>query len=53
MQFTKREREKINELLEESREVQRKNGNRLYTDEEVWGEILGENYYKEISYQIS
>lgn len=52
MQFTKKERERIDSLLEEGREIQRQNGNRLYTDEEVWGEILGEYYYKEIPYKI-
>ncbi len=36
MYFTERELKRINELLEESRELQRKNGNKTYSMEEVW-----------------
>lgn len=46
MKFTKQERERIDKLLEEVDEEQRKNGNKLYTHAEVWGEILGEENYK-------
>lgn len=44
--FTKKERERIDKLLEESDEEQRQNGNKLYSHDEVWGELLGEEYYK-------
>ena len=43
MQFTAEERKIIDRLLEESDEEQRKNGNKYYTEEEVWGLILGKN----------
>ena len=46
--FTKEEIERIDRLLEESDEEQRQNGNKLYTHDEVWGEILGEEYYKSL-----
>ncbi len=46
--FTKKERERIDQLLKEGEEIQRQNGNRLYTDEEVWKPILGEKYYNEL-----
>ena len=36
MYFTEKELKRINELLEESRELQRKNGNKMYSMEEVW-----------------
>lgn len=36
MYFTEKELKKINELLEESRELQIKNGNKTYSMEEVW-----------------
>lgn len=38
--FTDKERARIDRLLEESEEMQRQNGNRLYTQEEVWGAIM-------------
>ena len=44
--FTKEERERIDRLLAESDEEQRKNGNKLYSHDEVWGQLLGEKYYK-------
>ena len=28
--------------------MQRQNGNRLYTDEEIWKPILGEEFYNEL-----
>ena len=46
--FTKKEKQKINRLLEEGEEKQRQNGNRLYTDEEMWKPILGEEFYNEL-----
>ena len=46
--FTKEEKQRINRLLEEGEEMQRQNGNRLYTDEEIWKPILGEEYYNEL-----
>ena len=46
--FTKEEKQKINRLLEEGEEIQRQNGNRLYTDEEMWKPILGEEFYNEL-----
>lgn len=46
--FTDEEKQRINRLLEEGEEVQRQNGNRLYTDEEVWKPILGEKFYNEL-----
>ena len=46
--FTYEEKQRINRLLEEGEEIQRQNGNRLYTDEEVWKPILGEEYYNEL-----
>ena len=44
--FTKEERERIDRLLAESDEEQRKNGDKLYSHDEVWGQLLGEKYYK-------
>ena len=44
MKFTAEERRIIDRLLEEGEEMQRQNGNRLYTEEEVWGAILEEHY---------
>jgi len=46
MQFTKKEKERIDRLLEEAEEMQRQTGNKLYSHEEVWGPILGEDYFK-------
>ena len=46
--FTKEEKQKINRLLEEGEEIQRQNGNKLYTDEEMWKPILGEEFYNEL-----
>ena len=46
--FTKEEKQKINRLLEEGEEIQRQNGNRLYTDEEMWKPILGEEFYNKL-----
>lgn len=40
MQFTDEERKIIDRLLEESDEEQRKNGNKLYSHEEVWNYFL-------------
>ena len=48
MQFTAEEREIIDKLLEESDEEQRKNGNKLYSHEEVWRSILGREKYEVI-----
>ena len=44
--FTKEEKERIDRLLAESDEEQERNGNKLYSHDEVWGPILGEDYYK-------
>jgi len=44
--FTKEERERIDRLLAEVDEEQEKNGNKLYSHAEVWGELLGEENYK-------
>ena len=44
--FTKEEKQRINRLLEEGEEMQRQNGNKLYSHDEVWGKLLGEKYYK-------
>ena len=44
--FTKEEKERIDRLLAESDEEQERNGNKLYSHDEVWGPILGEYYYK-------
>lgn len=44
--FTKEEEKRIDRLLEESDEEQRRNGNKLYSHDEVWGRLLGEKYYK-------
>lgn len=46
--FTKEEKQKIKCLLEEGEEIQRQNGNRLFTDEEMWKPILGEEFYNEL-----
>ena len=46
--FTDEEKQRINRLLEEGEEMQRQNENRLYTDEEVWKPILGEEYYNKL-----
>ena len=46
--FTKEEEEIIDRLLAESDEEQRRNGNKLYSHDEVWGKILGEEYYKSL-----
>jgi len=46
--FTKEEKQKIKCLLEEGEEIQRQNGNRLYTDEEMWKPILGEEFYNKL-----
>lgn len=46
IQFTREEMEIIDKLLEESDEEQRRNGNKLYSHAEVWGEILGEENYR-------
>lgn len=44
--FTKEERLRIDRLLAESDEEQRRNGNKLYSHDEVWESILGKDYYK-------
>ena len=46
--FTKEEKQRINRLLEEGEEMQRQNGNKLYTDEEIWKPILGEENYRKL-----
>ena len=46
IQFTREEMEIIDKLLEESDEEQRRNGNKLYSHAEVWGQILGEENYR-------
>ena len=46
--FTDEEKQRINRLLEEGEAMQRQNGNRLYTDEEIWKPILGEEFYNEL-----
>ena len=45
--FTKEERARIDRLLEEGEEEQKRNGNKTYTLEEVMGEIM-EQYYKDV-----
>ncbi len=45
MQFTDEEMKIIDRLLEEGEEMQRQNGNKRYTLEETWGELL-EHHYK-------
>lgn len=47
MQFTDEERRIIDKLLEEGEEMQRQNGNKRYTLEEVWGELL-EIYHRDL-----
>lgn len=51
MQFTKKERERIDRLLKESDEMQKQEGSRYYTTEEVWGAIL-EQYNRDIQNNI-
>lgn len=64
VKFTKEEQELIDRMIEESNERYRKNGNRLYTEEEVLenlgitieeleGENLGEQGNRAVSYIIS
>lgn len=48
MKFTTEERKRIDKLLAEADEEQKRNGNRYYTDEEVWKPILGEKIYNEL-----
>lgn len=48
MKFTTEERKRIDKLLAEADEEQRRNENRYYTDEEVWKPILGEEIYNEL-----
>ena len=49
MKFTTEERKRIDKLLAEAEEEeQKRNGNRYYTDEEVWKPILGEKIYNEL-----
>lgn len=48
MKFTTEERKRIDKLLAEADEEQRRNENRYYTDEEVWKPILGEKIYNEL-----
>ena len=47
MQFTDEERKIIDKLLAEGEEMQRQCGNRIYTTEEVWGELM-EIYHKDL-----
>lgn len=47
MQFTDEERKIIDKLLEEGEEMQRQCGNKRYTLEEVWGELM-EIYHKDL-----
>ena len=44
--FTEEEIKRIDRLLAEVDEEQKRNGNRLYSHAEVWGQILGEENYK-------
>ena len=46
--FTKEEEERIDRLLAEADEEQKRNGNKYYTDEEVWKPILGEKLYNQL-----
>ena len=46
--FTKKEEERIDRLLAEADEEQKRNGNKYYTDEEVWKPILGEKLYNQL-----
>ena len=46
--FTDEEKQRIDRLLEESDEEQRKNGNKLYSHDEVWSKILGEENYRKL-----
>ena len=45
--FTKEEEDRIDRLLAEVDEEQKRNGNKLYSHDEVWGQLLGEKYYKD------
>jgi len=47
MQFTDEEMKIIDRLLEEGEEMQRQNGDKTYTLEEMWGAVL-EHHYKVI-----
>ena len=64
VQFTNEEQNLINKMIQESNERYKKNGNRLYTEEEVLkdlgitieeieGENLGEQTNRKVSYNIS
>ena len=44
--FTKEEEDRIDRLLAEVDEEQKRTGNKLYSHDEVWGQLLGEKYYK-------
>ena len=46
--FTKEEEERIDRLLAEADEEQKRNENKYYTDEEVWKPILGEKLYNQL-----
>lgn len=46
--FTKEEEERIDRLLAESDEEQERNGNKLYSHDEVWSKILGKENYKKL-----
>lgn len=46
--FTKEEEERIDRLLAEADEEQKRNGNKYYTDEEVWKPILGKKLYNQL-----
>lgn len=46
--FTKKEEERIDRLLAEADEEQKRNGNKYYIDEEVWKPILGEKLYNQL-----
>lgn len=51
MQFTQEQRERIDKLLHESDEMQKQEGSKYYTTEEVWGAIL-EQYHRDIQSTI-
>lgn len=51
MKFTKQERERIDKLLQESAEIQKQEGSRYYTTQEILGAIW-EQYHRDIQNSI-
>jgi len=51
MQFTEQEKEKIDRLLQESDEMQKREGSRYYTTQEILGAIW-EQYHRDIQNSI-